>query len=67
MNIVCWDYFYQDRVTATTTAAVGAQVSKNPLVAAGMDEKVICPPPTGNPPIMDPSAIRFVPRLDTNI
>lgn len=49
----------QDRVTATTTAAVGAQVSKNPLVAAGMDEKVICPPPTGNPPIMDPSAIRL--------
>ncbi|XP_023280928.1 histone-lysine N-methyltransferase 2D isoform X2 [Seriola lalandi dorsalis] len=49
----------QDR--ATTAATAGAQASvagKMPMPVGGMEDKLIRPPPTGTPAIMDPSALR---------
>lgn len=33
-------------------------VGKMPMAAGGMEDKLIRPPPTGTPAIMDPSALR---------
>ncbi|XP_040905631.1 histone-lysine N-methyltransferase 2D isoform X2 [Toxotes jaculatrix] len=47
----------QDRAAT----AVGAQASvagKMPMAVGGMEDKLIRPPPTGTPAIMDPSALR---------
>ncbi|KAM3617670.1 uncharacterized protein V6R79_009414 [Siganus canaliculatus] len=49
----------QDRVAAA--AAAGAQASvagKMPIAVGGMEDKLIRPPPTGTPAIMDPNALR---------
>ncbi|KAM9350418.1 histone-lysine N-methyltransferase 2D [Symphorus nematophorus] len=49
----------QDRSAATTTAGAQASVAgKIPMAVGGMEEKLIRPPPTGTPAIMDPSALR---------
>ncbi|KAM7404718.1 hypothetical protein PAMP_012040 [Pampus punctatissimus] len=44
----------QDRVV-TTAGAQASVVGKMPMAAGGMEDKLIRPPPTGTPAIMDPS------------
>ncbi|XP_034445428.1 histone-lysine N-methyltransferase 2D isoform X4 [Hippoglossus hippoglossus] len=49
----------QDRTAAAS--AVGPQASvagKMPMAVGGMEDKLIRPPPTGTPAIMDPNALR---------
>lgn len=48
----------QDRVAVTTAGAQASVVGKMPMAVGGMEDKLIRPPPTGTPAIMDPSALR---------
>ncbi|XP_026188385.1 histone-lysine N-methyltransferase 2D isoform X2 [Mastacembelus armatus] len=49
----------QERVAAATAAGAQASVAgKIPMAVGGMEEKLVRPPPTGTPAIMDPSALR---------
>ncbi|XP_028266101.1 histone-lysine N-methyltransferase 2D isoform X3 [Parambassis ranga] len=48
----------QERV-ATTAGAQPTMVGKISMAAGGMDDKLIRPPPTGTPAIIDPSALRL--------
>ncbi|KAM9855227.1 histone-lysine N-methyltransferase 2D [Aulostomus maculatus] len=48
----------QDRVAVTTAGAQASVVGKMPITAGGIEDKLIRPPPTGTPAIMDPSTLR---------
>ncbi|XP_020490682.2 histone-lysine N-methyltransferase 2D isoform X2 [Labrus bergylta] len=48
----------QDRVAATTAGVQASVAGKIPMAIGGMEDKLIRPPPTGTPAIMDPSAQR---------
>uniref|UniRef100_A0A672Y531 [histone H3]-lysine(4) N-methyltransferase n=1 Tax=Sphaeramia orbicularis TaxID=375764 RepID=A0A672Y531_9TELE len=49
----------QERIAAATSAgAQASMVGKMPMAAGGMEDKLIRPPPTGTPAIMDPSSLR---------
>ncbi|XP_035512783.1 histone-lysine N-methyltransferase 2D isoform X2 [Morone saxatilis] len=48
----------QDRVAVTTAGAQASVAGKMPMAVGGMEDKLIRPPPTGTPAIMDPSALR---------
>ncbi|KAF7664552.1 hypothetical protein LDENG_00172620 [Lucifuga dentata] len=48
----------QDRGVAATSGAQASLVGKVPMATGGLEEKLIRPPPPGNPAIMDPSELR---------
>uniref|UniRef100_UPI0037E8BB20 histone-lysine N-methyltransferase 2D n=1 Tax=Semicossyphus pulcher TaxID=241346 RepID=UPI0037E8BB20 len=48
----------QERVVAATPGAQASMAGKIPMAVGGMEDKLIRPPPTGTPAIMDPSAQR---------
>ncbi|XP_074500471.1 histone-lysine N-methyltransferase 2D isoform X1 [Sebastes fasciatus] len=48
----------QDRVAATSAGPQVSMAGKMPMAVGGMEDKLIRPPPTGTPAIMDPSALR---------
>lgn len=55
----CCFYYLQDRVAAAATAGAQAPVAgKTPMAVGGMEDKLICPPPSGTPAMMDPNALR---------
>ncbi|KAM4563268.1 histone-lysine N-methyltransferase 2D isoform 2-T2 [Odontesthes bonariensis] len=49
----------QDRVAAATSGAQASVAGKMPMAVGGMDDKLIRPPPSGTPAIVDPGAIRL--------
>ncbi|XP_068589687.1 histone-lysine N-methyltransferase 2D isoform X4 [Cebidichthys violaceus] len=49
----------QDRVAVTTAGPQTSVAGKMSMAAGGMEDKLIRPPPTGTPAIIDPSALRL--------
>ncbi|XP_029975152.1 histone-lysine N-methyltransferase 2D isoform X3 [Salarias fasciatus] len=49
----------QDRVSAVPAGAQASVAGKMPIAVGGMDDKIIRPPPTATPAIVDPSALRL--------
>nr|XP_040048792.1 histone-lysine N-methyltransferase 2D isoform X2 [Gasterosteus aculeatus aculeatus] len=48
----------QDRVAAATPGPQTSMAGNMPMAAGGMEDKLIRPPPTGTPAIIDPNALR---------
>ncbi|CAN9516118.1 unnamed protein product [Ophioblennius macclurei] len=49
----------QDRVPGAPAGAQAPVPGKMPIAVGGMDDKIIRPPPTGTPAIVDPTALRL--------